>query len=522
MTNKKFLGKTLPVFYTYVGVLFVTLLSVILLLVWTISGDAERALTVRKATLVVNGTWQEEYLVGQQVNLDGVSLNIGTEKKPKLIAMKDCTITADFISAGKNHIEISYKTNEYTMYSATRAVNVLQVRALEVEHYSSFITAHENSFTPSEDFKGYAILASKPSTDAFGEVEKVENGWKVALKEDMFSSSCSKPDKTQNFYSATLYCGTLSHSFNFYNAAGQSFIVTSSTDVVKYDNSNAGSTATLSLVVTDRSTNYQTDCTGSTKGYYIYTDIHGEERTLPFAYTLEEKDERLQSAEQTAGLTETVTGENEEMQYTVQFDGNAFGVNADVFQSAVVGGRIFEDHGYKLVVGAKERILHFDYTPVDTTDEKDPAYNPETSATAVATSGTLPTLTLYVTEYDMNPLLGTGNGFSRGVYIYTDREGVAHKMAFYLQAWVWTYVPLSQNYSDVYDQVTVSDFVYNHEAPSEDLKYNSYHCGTLYATVSQFVRGEGIVTERFSIADELDGGKEIYSEDKWLFAIMGM
>ena len=69
---------------------------------------------------------------------------------------------------------------------------------------------------------------------------------------------------------------------------------------------------------------------------------------------------------------------------------------------------------------------------------------------------------------------------------------------------------VSSNYGDVYSEVVLNDFVYNHEAPV-DLRYNSYYLGTMYANITYFDRGNGFVNERFSAPQEL-----------WLSAAMGM
>ncbi len=520
--EKKILGKKFPFFISYIAFAAITLIAGISLLAWTLSGEIERAVVTKQATIMVEGTWQEEYLVGQTFKTQGLSLNIGSEKKPRIISIDDCTISADFSSAGEESVEISYKADEYTVYAATKSVNVLPVRGLYIENYSDYITLEGEKIIPSENFEGYAVLGKEPQTNAFGEVERVNEGWKIRLREDTYSSSCKQNASLPNFYTATIYCGSLSHSFNFFNAAEQSFVVGSINDIVTYKNDDENSQAKMQLVVTDRDSGYQEDCTGETKGYYIYQNAEGEQSTLPFRYSLEEKAENLLSETQTAGLTESSATVEEELYYAVSYAEESFSVSAEIFQSAVVGGRIYEDHGYKLVVNAKERILHFDYTPVNTADPKDPLYVAGSTEETEQEEGTIPTLTLYVTDYDMNPLLGTGNGWSKGVYIYTDRFGQSHKLTFYLQAWVWTYVPLSGNRTDVYDEVTVSDFVYNYEAPDEH-KWNSYHQGTFYATVSQFIRGEGFVEERFSVADAQDGnGEEVTSESKWLPAILGM
>ncbi len=517
--QRTILGKNLPTFLAYVVFGALTLAASVTLLIWTISGEVERAVQTLPAQFVAEGEWQTEYLVGQQFNPEGISVEIDGGKK---IPAAECSVSADFTAAGKRTVELSYKLNDYTVYVAREQVTVIAVRAIYVENYSTYLTPTESGFAPAEDFAAYAVLAGKPQTNAFSAAEQVANGYKIRLNEGDYRTSCKPNSSLPSFYTATLYCGTLTHEFHFYNAAERSFIVSSATSVVPYQNVAGGAEA-LHLVVTERAESYQIDCTGKTAGTYIYTAADGVQTSFPFAYELKEKEEIFSSRQQTNTLVESTSTAEEGVRYEVSYGEKQFCVNADIFQNAVVGGRIYEDHGYKLVVGAKERILQLTYSPANKTDVKDPAYDASATEAILAEEGVPPTLTLYVTAYDMNPLLGTGNGWSRGVYIYTDRAGQSHKLPFYLQAWVWTFVPLSQNEGDAYDTVTVSDYVYNYEAPV-DLQYNSYYQGTFYASVSQFVRGEGVVNERFCATDEVDEtGKEVVtSESKWLRAILGM
>lgn len=118
----------------------------------------------------------------------------------------------------------------------------------------------------------------------------------------------------------------------------------------------------------------------------------------------------------------------------------------------------------------------------------------------------LPSLTLYVSEYSMNPLLGTGNGYSRGVYVYTDANGNSYNLTFYLQAWVWTYVPLSSSHGDVYAEASVNDYV-----KDNDGNWNSFRRGVMYADITFFDRGNGFTTVNFFAVEE-----------KWLNALLNL
>lgn len=505
---------------------FVTLVLAAILLTWTLLGEIERELTEYDAVTVAEEGVRTEYLVGQQFDPKGISVNIGTEEEPEMVGAEECQIFADFSSAGEKQVEFVYMPDDYTSYVAHFKVNVIFVRNIEITTYPQYISVENGQAKVSRgSLEGKAVLATQPATDAFGSVTRTEKGYEAALLPDMYNISCNAGGGLENYYTASVYCGNVSVSFNIYNAADTSYYVSSENDIVQYANASQSSLNTLSLIITDRSANYSQGLAGSTKGSYVYTRTDGENVThtvVPFIYELTDTQELFNSSSVTQSITESALEDS----YVVSFDGgDAFSVEADVFQSAVVGGMIYEQSGFKIVVDSPARILELTYTPEDASDPADPAYNPEAQAEeGTAQQENLPSLTLFVTDYDMNPLLGTGNGWSRGVYIYTSPDGTSYKLPFYMQAWTWTYVPLSGNMSDVYDDVTLSDFVYNWEAPVEN-RYNSYYRGTLYVTVSDYIRGTGFETYRFSVPDiaDPDNPENILtpSEDRWLGATMG-
>ncbi len=516
MTNKTFTPKQIR-FIAYLAFAIVTFIGSVALLIWSILGEIDFPIEVKKATLQFEGDIRREYLVGQDFESDGLKLNIGTDKSPKLIEMDKCSITADFSQAGEKTVEVSYMATEHLNYVATLPVNVLFVRSLQVETYPSLVTVEGGNASFSDDFKAYAVLSQKPQTDAFGEVQTTaDGGYRIALTKNDYEVATKTDPTLTGYYSVDILCGSVSYPFNVYNAAGKSFVVDSLRNIVTYTAENAEEGATLSLIVTDKSASYQETCTGVTSGYYVYQK-GSEQMLLPFGYELKDKEEVLKSQLQTTGLVESATSDK----YVVSYDNNTFNVDAFIFQNAVVGGMIVEDSGYKLVVNSTERILSFDYDPADPTDATDPAYDATATESPTIPAGNLPKLTLYITDYDMNPLLGTGNGWSKGVYIFVDSDGTARKIPFFMQAWVWTYVPLSEGKGDVYADAMVSDYIYNHEAPAEN-QYNSYYRGSLYTTVKFYDRMNGFKTVRFSVDDKEVGGNIISAEDRWLPAIMGM
>lgn len=796
----EFVKKHLQYFiYGLIGILTIVLVSV--LLSWAIAGDKEAIVEVRSATLVSDGELPTEFLVNQKFAAEGASLDIGGE----LIPLDKCNINEGFSSsAGEKRVEITYQYTDFISYKAEHVVDVLFVRSVAIESYPRVVTVDESGAHTDGEFKMYATLAMRPATDAFGAVEETETGYKILLDESMYQTECAEDTTLKNFYTLSFFCGNIKTQFSFYNAAGKSFIVGSTKDVVSFTEKTAAQVqsddeesdgeeqqqkSALTLIVTDRADSYQDDCTGTTLGTYVYSKPDGTETEYGFDFELTDTEELLRSADIEEGY--------EDGNYTVDVDGKRFTAAADVWQSAVVNGNIVDDHGYKLVVNDRDlRKLEFtqltvqqvltattthmfgsmeapvsltlevftdctwtlkiqygdlsfsdcilphqivkgvwsmadadhmvltvptsenysagfeeffarteaELTPPAPDDESgeseyidddvvihddktsivltltrdggvvkynatvvgkvpfkniaapipmkfnldsgvipsegapaeytaigeymtlsgeavksdstsvsgsivcyndntwtlkvggadaergtwvidgskivltvarpdspqtidDPAPEPlpdgivqdvidiaadgadgykfkttftyvkdgeelEFTLTAGAGQG-IASLTLYATSYELNPLLGTGTGYSQGMYVYTNRFGVSFKIKFHMNAVIWTYVPNSSQYCDIYSDATVSDVIYNGSAPLQIVydewtddsgyhrelnwnllynnKYDSFYRGELQTTVSCFDRGNGIVSESFHAPEEL-----------WLGALLGM
>lgn len=469
--------------YSMAGVM--TTILAIVLLVWTLQGEALDSIGYIDATVVKSDSVRSEYLVGQEFKMEGYSLDLGDGR---LIPSSDCKASVDLSSAGEKSVEISY-TEGNLVYRGYVDVDVIYVRGFTIEKYPSVIEVNADGVSLDDEFLMYALLASRPRTDDFGEVEETDYGYRIWLDSstntDAYSLSCQRDATKDGMYNMTIYCGTLSSSFSFYNAAGRSFMVDSSSNVVEFSAREEDTETSLTLVVTERSDDYQVDCTGTTKGYYVYRDADGGETLYDFSYEMKDREEVFSSSSM---VEESVVDDG----YQVTIDGSRYVATSSAWQRAVVNGTITKDGGYNLVIGSEVRILPFEYQ-TDTESESSPS------------------LTLYVTDYELNPKLGTGSGYSKGVYIYTDEDGNSTKMRFDMTIVSWTFIPLSNAVSDVYSDVTVGwDYTYNESAPDE-FKYDSYYLGDLYAQINVYRRGEGVETQLFK-ADQ----------SVWLKAVAGL
>jgi hypothetical protein len=434
-----------------------TLAGGVFLSVWSMQEEASAGEVVDVQTNVVQSEdCRTEYLVGQTFDPSGFFLNIGTAEEPQLVNGADCQISADLSTAGRREVTFTYEASRYLNYIGTVDVSAYFVRSLTVERApQEIVVGEDGTFSADEGFTIVAQLSGEVQTDVFtkGKEEKT-----IILSEAEYTTKAVASVTTDGYYAASLYCGNLTYAFNFYNDADRTFLVDSEKSIVKYQNESGG-TEGLTLVVTSSPDSYQHTCTGISEGSYIYTSSDGKKDVYDFAYELTEREEIFRSD----GAEAEERGDEG---YSATFKGNRFVVSDNLWQSAVVGGSIYTDGEYKLVVDSDDRII-------------DRAVELKKSDGSVLGEGRL---TLYVSYHTFDT--STGSGVSEGYYIFTDNEGKKYKFNFYMQTWTWDYVPLSAAGHQVtsYEGMSFVDYM--------EQKY----AGPMHIFVSyggEWIRGEG-------------------------------
>lgn len=389
------------------------------MIIWSSLGVKEGEVRIYAATVVCEEGTSTEYLVGQSFNAEGVSLNIGSASHPKTVDAADCTIDADFSSSGNKRVAVNYSPNDYTSYIGYLDVTVYFVRGLKVINEPTEIAVGDDgSFSCDENFKIAAYLSAAPKNTA---VFPPQADGSVLLTPDAYTAQAVESKQIPGYYTASIYCGNLTYSFDFYNDAGKTFLIKAERSVVALENADPASDSALTLIVTDAPDTYQHQGAGKTEGYYVYTKS-GEQSVHAFSYELTETSELFKSA----GVSESHDGGA----YTVVCGGETFTAAADVWQSAVVNGTIVKDGDFLFVVESEQRTAEFT----------------RITESAVGGGEQTPTLKVYITYYEFN--MSTGSGLATGFYVYTHRDGVKYKLPFWFQTWVWDRVPLSSDHRD--------------------------------------------------------------------------
>lgn len=423
-----------------------------ILIVWSCLGNSFMDVAIIDATVIANNSAQDEYLVGQKFNGEGLSLDIGSE----VVSIKDCEVQYDFSSAGNKQVKLIYSPNAQTSYVGVHDVKVYFVRSLTPLSIPSEIEVlDDGSFVADDGFSLKAQLNALPQDeDRFERVVGEENT--ILLTPESYTTKTVASVSIEGYYDASLYCGNLTYNFSFYNSAGKTFIVQSEKSVIEYTNENVGSKNKMTLVVTDVDENYAQTCTGESNGYYVYTKENGEQTVLDFSFELTQTQEKFKSSQ--------VSSESHVAdKYSVVYGQETFTCPADLWQGAVVNGKIYSEGERKLVASSDNRVLEL-----------------------TNSSGGVETLTLYVTNFTYD---SGGSGKSNGYYVYTDANGQVFVAKFFMQIWTYDWVPLSKDKADMYSDLDVFDYIIDH--------YN----GDMFVNVSTYTRTDGWTSQVSFVTD---------------------
>lgn len=466
--TKKLKNKNLSaIVYAVFGV--ITLAIFLPLFVWSFFGRESTDVEILEAEVLLAENVRREYLVGETFSTEGISLNVGTRENPQIVQVSECEVDADLSAAGNRKVTLTYAPNQYTNYVGSYNIKVYFVRNLYAAMQPETVTVNaDGTFSTDEGFELCAELDSVPGpSSGFERVSGAGKESVIRLTPSLYSTKAVESVSVEGYYAASVFCGNLTYSFNFFHSATRTFLVQSEKNVVIYENMDTSSSASLKLIVTQTSESYQSDCTGESAGYYVYTAEDGAESIYDFRYELTEAEELFKSPVSAGGIA----NENKENErYSVRCCGDSFTVRTDLWESAVVNGVVYTDGEYKLVVDSEARILEL---------------------TNCGEAGK-ETLTLYISDYTFD--MSTGSGISKGFYIYTDENGAKQKFRFFMQTWTWTYVPLSARYADAYAEGYIGDYMHNSEKPEV-----SNYTGPMFADVHVYTRENGWQNIQFTI-----------------------
>lgn len=297
----------------YVVIFAASLVGLIHLMAWAFRGGTGETVTYA-ATLHGVETARTEYLVDQAVDTAGLSLEFTPEDgEMREISAQECTVAADFSSAGNKKVTLSYRYDQYTVYSADYYVEIYKIRHIEVQKYPSSVTENADGSYAVDGLEIWAELDRVPQTGVFTqptaedapEVATWETNTVIKLDETLCSVSVAEHESKKNYFAVSVACNSFSQSFGIYQTNGDSYFLSAEDDVLDFTN-KSGTADTLRLVVNEH--NNPQSGTGTSSGWYYYTDAAGTTTKYRFSYSISNWASSFHSSEYSDEIAERQYG----------------------------------------------------------------------------------------------------------------------------------------------------------------------------------------------------------------------
>ncbi len=310
------------------------------LFVWSAKTEVMGLDVIHEATVITTESTVTEYVVGEKVITDGVTLKLDDGR---IITAENYVVDADFTTAGKKAVTLTYEENG-EKYAGKYPVDVLLIRHFDLRSYPAAMIADNGEYNVT-GFTLWAELSGAPKTDRFSlTAEHPDWTTTVVIPNDMYTVSVDKPEDS-DICTATVSVGSKKVSF-------KSLSVTSAFDMGKANgvvnvmpltNNADGGTEQLYLMITQRETN-NSDSDGA-KGIYVLKTASGYSY-YNFSYNIDAGwTSHFTSSNFNEGLTENTPEVKEgNWVYTVEISADrnptgralSFTANGDAWRSAFV------------------------------------------------------------------------------------------------------------------------------------------------------------------------------------------
>lgn len=307
----------------YGAVCIVTLVMAIALIVWASGSAALDEIFYKSATVKLSDGMRREYLVNEKLPAEKLSLEL---EDGTVIAGADCTLEADFSTAGIKQVSLSWQDGN-TVYTGSFSVTVFGVRHISIEQYPAdywidisgnpvlgspgAVETPEDSEDESNAAEGetsadgetdvdegteeeiapagglvvWAELTGEPTEFTFPE-EHPEWTTTIVLTPELYNLTSVQ---TGEGYAFEISCGNVKDAFAMVSVGAEKrcLPLQSLDSVVTFDNVNSGA-ETLTLYIEQSERNFEDgeNEASMAKGTYVYTAANGGTFVFTFRYTL--------------------------------------------------------------------------------------------------------------------------------------------------------------------------------------------------------------------------------------------
>lgn len=312
----------------YSALMAVTAALVISLCAWAAAGSGlQSAVNYIDGEVLLDGV-RSEYLVGETVAADGVTLKAGG----KTFSGGKIEISVDNLSAGDKMVEVTHREGG-DCYRGYFPVRYFLIRHLDMRKTPTRVVTDADGKVSVEGMVLWAELSGVPT--AFKQPDEEGYDTVIILGEDNYDIKLGERDEYGGF-TAQISCGSATASTYLIDVGGEYVALDSPNRIMTFAN-ESGTDSTLTLYVTSYGAT-DGDRLNVAEGFYVYRG-GGETRRLKFGYYL--MNGTWASVFHSADFGEGLREERREAEgdsLVVFFNGESFRGSSEDWRRAILNG----------------------------------------------------------------------------------------------------------------------------------------------------------------------------------------
>ena len=297
--------------FIYICLLFASLIFISAMCIWAALDKSSADVEIVDAEVLVEDNIRREYLAGEEISQEGISLQIGKN------SISDVTLTCDTSTAGLKKVEVSYQDGNI-YYRGYFSITVFTVRHYDLRNQPE-LYRDDNGNLQCGGVEIWVELNAEPTEFV------TVGGYKttIALPSSMYETTVLQDEENASEYSLTINCTAATLSYYYVDIGSRIIMLDSQNRILELTNQN-GTQETLKL--------YVTQAGSEARGYYVFTAANGEKTVLQFSYYLDGWTSHFTSSSFNEGLTESQTGDD----YEAVYGGVTFRADANSWHRAIL------------------------------------------------------------------------------------------------------------------------------------------------------------------------------------------
>lgn len=260
----------------HIAIAVCTAVLILIVCIWAAFGNSGDTLKIVEGELVFNKKVRSEYLIGEEVETDGIELHVGKN----IYTGDELTFTVDKKTAGEKMVEVSH-TEDGNYYRSYFPVTYFYIRHIEINRQpTDFIYDNAGNITGLYGLQLWAELSGEPY-ELPRPLENHHFSTVIEITEDFYDLTVTKDKFGGNV--AVVSCAGKKVEFYFKEINGTMYALDGgSRRVLSFVNENE-TAAKLTLFVTKMENDYNNGEDGA-EGWYVYESADGTTQIFKFAY----------------------------------------------------------------------------------------------------------------------------------------------------------------------------------------------------------------------------------------------